>query len=199
MIRYRISVYGFVYKLEEGVPYLYNFRDLAWIVSEDAADAFHKGSESWEATCKEAITAIRKKRNLDFPLTKSTLSRLKKEDLVALMYAEGGAMGCPGEIMVLDDRFRLFRTVCDGRSDVTQQDVTDLFDGFDHVDGWMVSDIERVVLNGKTWVYFNLGMGNHLYMRSDFYRNVGNDLFDVEQSKRYRKWNDLLHPKPEEE
>ena len=197
MTRYRISVYGMVYKLEEGVPYVYNFCDPEWVVSEDAADAFYEGSESWEATCKEALDAIRERCTLDFPLTKSVLEQLNKEELIALMYAEDGAMGCPGEIMVMDDRFRLFRTVCYNDKELSQMEVTALFDGFDHLDGWMAPDTLWVTLNNQTWVYFNLGMGNHLYMRRDFYYSIGNDLFDVDQSKRYRKWNDLFHSKPE--
>ena len=199
MPRYRISIYGQVFKLEDSVPYSYNFRDRKWFESEEAAEHFFDGTGSWEATGKEVITTIREKNNMDFPLTKGTLSKLKKEDLIALMYAEDGAMGSPGEIMVLDNRFRLFRTVCDGHTDITQQDVTDLFDGFEHTDGWMAPDINRVMLNRQPWVYFNLGMGNHLYMRQDFYFNVGNDLFDVKPSTRYKKWNDLLSPKPEKE
>ena len=101
MPRYKISIYGQVFKLEDSVPYSYSFRDRKWFETEEAAEHFFDGTGSWEATGKEVITTIRENNNMDFQLTKGTLSKLKKEDLIALMYAEDGAMGSPGEIMAL--------------------------------------------------------------------------------------------------
>ena len=62
----------------------------------------------------------------EHPLTKKELSNLKKEDICALMYAEGGAMGSPGEVCIIDvnsNKFFSGGIYCDEETDLSQIEV----------------------------------------------------------------------------
>lgn len=127
-------------------------------------------------------------------LNKNTLSSLNIDDVNALMYAEGGAMGRAGVIELVDKNLNLYvaETLYNESCDITQMEVTNLFEGFSHRTIFNKDDFHWVKLNNTNWLYLYLGMGNHLYIRQDFYLIYGDRLFDITQPNRYRKWCNLI-------
>ena len=135
-------------------------------------------------------------------LTKTVLSEIDKERIVALMYAEGGAMGNPGEIEIVDEENIVYSndSYYSGvdipkEEMVTQFEVTDLFEGFEHVDGFASGFMRVVKLNNRPWLYLNLGAGNHLYVREDFFFRYGNEIFNVRKPEMYGNWGRLTNRK----
>lgn len=129
-------------------------------------------------------------------LTKENLKDVKKQDFCALMYAEGGAMGLPGEVCIIDThQNKLFNNgICsDKEYDISQIEVLETyFDGFKHIDGYLAPDFATYQLNEKSWKYINLGYGNHLYLRNDFWYEHGDRIMSVDASERYVKWKKLI-------
>lgn len=127
-------------------------------------------------------------------LTKKALSSIDIRHICAFMYAEGGAMGSPGCMdLITTDYHRYYTDGIYGRAtDVSQFDVTDLFDGFHHVASYGRKSLEILKLNGDNWIYLNLGAGNHLLLRHDMYRRVGDMVLDTEHPRMYGKWRRLI-------
>ena len=130
-------------------------------------------------------------------LTKEIIATIDKNKLIAIMYAESGAMGNAGEIEIMDEDGVVYSNeesytgikIKDNQR-ISQFDVTALFDGFEPVGGFDY-DIHRVYLNEMTWVYINLGAGNHLYLRCDVYKEYGFALIDTDYGSRYQSWCNL--------
>ena len=59
--------------------------------------------------------------------------------------------------------------------------------GFYHTDGFLSPEFKTLTINDRPWVYFYLGFGNHLYLRQDLYKKIGNYIFDTNLGKRYEK------------
>ncbi len=132
----------------------------------------------------------------EHPLTKKELSNLKKEDICALMYAEGGAMGSPGEVCIIDiDGNKYFSSgiYSDVESEVSQIEVIETyFDGLEHSSGIGAPDYKDCFINNKRWKYINLGFGNHLYLRNDFWYEHGDRIVSVDAGQRYVNWKRLI-------
>jgi hypothetical protein len=47
-------------------------------------------------------------------------------------------------------------------------------------------------LNDECWLYLNLGAGNHLYIRKDFYHKYGSRILATRDVDRYRNWMKLI-------
>ena len=128
-------------------------------------------------------------------LTKANIKNIKKEDICVLMYAEGGAMGAPGEVCIIDKYGTKLvnQGMFDTESDVSQIEAIEmLFDGFEHVHGFMAPEFKACQINGGSWMYINLGAGNHLYLREDFWDEHGNRILDTSSVERYSKWKALI-------
>lgn len=132
----------------------------------------------------------------EYPLTRKNLEELKKEDICALMYAEGGAMGCPGEVCIIDVNGRKYFNhgiYSDEECDISQIEVIDTyFEGFEHIDGIGAPDYKDCSINGESWKYINLGFGNHLFVRRDFWFEHGDRITNVDIGKRYTNWKRLI-------
>ena len=62
-MRYRIDITNsLVYRLNGKTPEAYNFETNEWHFSKSAIEAFFEGSETYEATEKEAVKVIEKNR-----------------------------------------------------------------------------------------------------------------------------------------
>ena len=132
----------------------------------------------------------------DCALTRKSLEELKKEDVCVLMYAEGGAMGSPGEVCIIDINGRKFFThgiYSDDKCDISQIEIVETyFNGLNHRSGIGAPDYADCYINGRTWKYINLGFGNHLYVRDDFWYEHGDRIANVEASQRYVNWKRLI-------
>lgn len=62
MTKYRKSLYGSLYKLEKGVPYLYSPVKDEWLEDESAADAFYEGEGTYAITEAEAMQEIEEQK-----------------------------------------------------------------------------------------------------------------------------------------
>ena len=123
-------------------------------------------------------------------LDKEIFSQLDINDINAIMYAEGGAMGSPGVIQLIDSKYNIYRaeTLFNGPDELTQFEVLSKFQ-FGENDYY---DNMLIYINENLWAYLNLGAGNHLYLSMDFYKKFGNILFDVNMGMRYRKFVKLI-------
>jgi hypothetical protein len=133
-------------------------------------------------------------------MTHENMEHVSKEELCALMYAEGGAMGRAGEVCILTTggtKFYLpgwYDLLPEGEGTwFEQQEVIEtFFDGFQHVHGFLAEPFRRVEMNDRTWFYINLGFGNHLYLRDDFFEEHGSRLLDSRPPEAYQKWQWLV-------
>ena len=130
------------------------------------------------------------------PLTAESIKEVKKEDLCVMMYAEGGAMGCPGEMCALDthgNKFYVDGIYSGSKDQISQIEAIDtLFEDLQHQSGIGAPPVSTVRLNGGMWIYLYLGMGNHLYLRHDFWDEHGPRVFSTEPPKMYRNWKNLI-------
>lgn len=125
-------------------------------------------------------------------LTKKDLKSIDKNNLTGFFYSEWGAMGWPGLTMVVEGDLHIFyKETCKDSCDISQVEISQLYKDFKHVDGFLADDFGWTRMDEKPWMYFNLGMGNHLYLRGDLYKKIGNYIFDVYMGRRYGKWLDL--------
>ena len=127
-------------------------------------------------------------------LNSNVLSKINRDSINGFMYAEGGAMGCPGCIELITEGYNRFYTrgIYGKTTDVSQFDVAELLEGFEHIATYQRKSLEILKINGENWINLNLGAGNHLFLRHDMYRDFGNMLLDVEHPTMYGKWRRLV-------
>lgn len=130
-------------------------------------------------------------------LTEEVLSNMDPNKVVAIMYAEGGAMGSPGEFEFIDEDFIVYSNnpgTKNGNYEepytMGQFDLSLMFKGFEPVLGFFI-DIQDFKINDYPWKYICLGAGNHLYMRRDFYDEIGNRIIDKDYPQRYVKYEKI--------
>lgn len=128
-------------------------------------------------------------------LTLKTLDNKNMNNVLALMWAEPGAMGEPGLVQLLTTSYELLsvNVVYDSIVDVDYDIIFSKIFG-EHLDKIIRQHgiLKEIIVNEQEWFYSSLGMGNHLYLRGDFLREVGNDLFDVAAPYRYTNWNKII-------
>lgn len=125
-------------------------------------------------------------------LSKQDFENIDKDNLTGFFYSEWGAMGWPGLTMIIEGVLHIFyKETCKDNCDISQVEMSKLFKGFYHVDGFLADDFGWTKINDKPWMYFYLGMGNHLYLRGDLYKRIGNYVFDVDLGKRFGNWIDI--------
>jgi hypothetical protein len=131
-------------------------------------------------------------------LTPESIKQVNKSHLCALMFAEGGAMGSPGEVCILDTdghKYVVESFYCRNEQQLSQiEAIETLFHTLDN--GPRIGDVRRIKhtldINHDKWIYLYLGMRNHLYLRQDFWHEHGLRVFDQEASIMYGKWKRLV-------
>lgn len=127
-------------------------------------------------------------------LTKEIFDNIKKEDLTAVFYAEGGAMGYSGLTMIVINEMNVYYSGLIGEEDdLSQIEILKLFEGFKHIDGFFAPDMTNTNINGEQWTYYYLGVGNHLYIRHDLNAKIGNYIFDTNLEHRYGNFMNLVN------
>jgi len=121
-------------------------------------------------------------------LCNAELTKATFKDVMFLSYAEGGAMGCPGEILIFLKTGELY-SLNYVYGDVKLNKVIELFPVLDECHFGMFGE-GSIVPNG--WNYVSLGMGNHLIVRADIYdcfiEKIGRKTTPPE---RYGRWLDV--------
>ena len=76
---------------------------------------------------------------------------------------------------------------------VSQEEIVKTyFDGLEIESSFGLPDCKDCFINNRRWKYINLGAGNHLYLREDFWYEHGNRIMDVSDVKRYVNWKKLI-------
>lgn len=106
---------------------------------------------------------------------------------IAFSYAEGGAMGCPGQIVIIDNNSRIYSLdIYDFEEDAIKIIIPVLFECKFGMFGKDIPALE--------WHNFYLGMDNHLMVKDsifdEFYPKAGE--YDGEPGILYQKWIDLV-------
>ncbi len=108
-------------------------------------------------------------------------------DPIAFSYAEGGAMGSPGQIIIIDTNRSIYVfNIYDFENDIVKLIIPILFEC---QIGMFGHDIPA-----PEWHNFYLGMGNHLMVKESIY----NDFYpkavkcDEEPGMLYQEWIDIV-------
>ena len=98
-------------------------------------------------------------------LTDDILSNLKTENFIAITIAEGGAMGDPGAIEIVDKELKLYRTHFGEIDDKLLREripfLNTLQIGFGNIDGL-----------DKDWAGLYTGYGNYLFVKSKYEKPI---------------------------
>ena len=125
-------------------------------------------------------------------LDKERIREIIPESICFFLYAEGGAMGSPGSVEFIIDSDKglthyiaYYLPFVPGH--IGNEDISYLFPSID--------DIDLEMFGGCTglpdeWYYVNLGAGNHLFVRSEYYRSFMGRVSDCNHpSEIYSRWS----------
>lgn len=120
-----------------------------------------------------------------------TLKKEIFEDVLFFSVAEGGAMGVPGEIIVVNKKPAAFAmNHVFGNKIVDYRKVMELFPVFSQC-RFKIFGYDSEVPEG--WNYVNLGMGNHLIVADEVYEEFRRLTEDCkEEHEYYRAWQDAV-------
>lgn len=94
-------------------------------------------------------------------LTNDNIKDINSDDLIAITIAEGGAMGDPGAIILVDNDLKMYRTHFGEIKDETLKSVIPFLKtldiGFGEVSGL-----------SEDWDWLYTGYGNYLFIRPEF-------------------------------
>ena len=88
-------------------------------------------------------------------------------DPIAFSMAEGGAMGSPGEVIIVDKNSDIYNFWLQGVEHETAKKIIPVLFKC-HSAGWGMFRLNRPA---EGWHYFNLGAGNHLLIRDSLYND----------------------------
>ena len=127
-------------------------------------------------------------------LTKENYSQYLPITPVAFSVAEGGAMGCPGRIIIIDEKNNVYDFYM---HELEKEDVMEILPA--------LYESKRAVLgidpSTSEWRRVYLGMGNHLMVAESIYERFNEFAKALWQSRRslYQKWmgaiQEILHSK----
>ncbi len=120
---------------------------------------------------------------IEFP--PEAYDQVKPEEVFAFSLAEGGAMGCPNEIIFVRKREGMVEYL-----------VSTVNDRIDKLVPWLdilhcdlCGDVSGV---GKGWKHVDLGMGNHLFLRDEVYDKVNPKFEGMHPAEIYQAWRDAV-------
>ena len=93
-------------------------------------------------------------------MTKQNIQKIKPDDLIAITIAEGGAMGDPGAIELVDKDLQIYRTHF---GEIEKEDLEKVIP-FLKTLGIGFGDVEGL---SKDWGYLYTGFGNYLFIRPE--------------------------------
>ena len=88
-------------------------------------------------------------------------------DPIAFSMAEGGAMGSPGEVIIVDKNSNVYNFWLQGVEHETAKRIIPVLFKC-HIAGWGMFWQNRPA---EGWHYFNLGAGNHLLIKDSLYND----------------------------
>lgn len=123
-------------------------------------------------------------------LTSDNYKNNRPLEVLAFTYAELGAMGDPGKVVLIDYRARLFRFYLQ-EDDLKLSEVAEFFPEFSSLISFPKKALFSTT-NGyldsfyKDWSELDLGMGNHLIFKSIIKKDLTEELLGLESYERFR-------------
>lgn len=108
-------------------------------------------------------------------------------DVIAFSFAYGGAMGSPGEILVITKDTNIY-SMNYVFGDMTIEMCYEVCSPLKDCE-FGVIEVEKTP-NG--WKGISLGMGNFLVLADPIYNRIGCDLLKLRPSLRYREWQGMV-------
>ena len=135
---------------------------------------------------------IEERKEDPIEIDKDNIKDINYDSIIAVTVAEGGAMGEPSGFLVVDDNMKLYH------SNFVHGAVSnnDLVNKFPLLKGFNCAP-EKINEMNKGWKWFDLGAGNSLLIRDQYY-NYFKDRVESELGKDYKKgelyqrWYELL-------
>ena len=120
---------------------------------------------------------------LDFP--PEAYDQVKPEEVFAFSLAEGGAMGCPNEIIFVREQEGMIEYLVSSVNDRMNQVVPWL----DTLNCGAFGEVSGV---GEGWKHVDLGAENHLFLRDDIYDKVSPKFKGMRPPEIYQAWCDAV-------
>lgn len=108
---------------------------------------------------------------------------IDSNEIVAFSLAEGGAMGCPNEMIYVrknGEKPEFLRSYAN-------PEMYTLFPWLEHLDCGFFGEVKGV---GKGWEHIDLGAGNHLFLRSNLYARLYPKFRGMRPAAIYQTWQD---------
>ena len=122
-------------------------------------------------------------RFIDFPL--EAYDQVKPEEIFAFSLAEGGAMGCPNEIIFVREREGMVEYLVSS----VNEGISKLVPWLDSLNCGLFGEVSGV---GEGWKHVDLGMGNHLFLREELYIKVNPKFEGMRPPEIYQAWRDAV-------
>lgn len=120
----------------------------------------------------------------EIKLEKATLSTVPYDKIRYFSLAEGGAMGCPGEVLMVTSDGEVYQAnYCYG--DISYGDLVAAFPTLGMCE-FPLFGVGTVMPEG--WNYVALGMGNHLIVHDDVYSEFKKKIEGLRPPQIYQKW-----------
>ena len=118
-------------------------------------------------------------------LTEENNSQYLPLDPIAFSMAEGGAMGSPGEVIIVDKNSDIYSFWFQGvELDTAKRIIPTLFE--------CKFGMRGHIRPAKGWHYFDLGAGNHLMVKDSIYNDFHPKAVEIDYERRpvmlYQRW-----------
>ena len=128
----------------------------------------------------------------EIKLEKATLSTVPYDKVRYFSLAEGGAMGCPGEVLMVTSDGEVYQAnYCYG--DISYGDLVAAFPTLGMCE-FPLFGVGTVMPEG--WNYVALGMGNHLIVHDDVYPAFKKKVKGLIPPQIYQKWVKIATTQP---
>lgn len=125
-------------------------------------------------------------------LTEENYSQYIPLDPIAFSMAEGGAMGSPGEVVIIDRNSNIYCFWLQGVEHETAKRIIPVLFKC-HFAGWGMFWQSRPA---EGWHYFYLGAGNHLIVKDSIYNEFHPKAVEIDYERRpamlYQRWIDFV-------
>lgn len=131
----------------------------------------------------QRVVRLSHMRNID--IEPEQYDKINPKEIVAFSLAEGGAMGCPNEMIYMrknGDTAELLRSYVNPK-------IFTLFPWLEHLDCGFFGEVSGV---GRGWKHIDMGAGNHLFLRTNVYKVLYPKFKGKHPAMIYQTWQDAV-------
>ena len=139
---------------------------------------------------KELIRQAQETISFEEPM-ENIYQTINYEDVVFFSLAEGGAMGCPGEVLVATKKNNEVRWYCFNTMVDSFEDLCSIYPPLKTFDCGIFGEASGIQ---DGWNHVDLGMGNHLLVREDYiadFQNAVDELHAESLGEVYANWRGI--------